>query len=252
MLSGTPPLETDPPRSDHSPSFRLVLLVCQLCAVAAAAFPQGLGLPLLATIAVADAVAARVPAIRLLKCLTPLVGFAVLGLALLVAVPPTGEVSVEVIVWAGLSLPVQGALFIASVIARSAVIVLLAATAVHRLGERDLLDGLTGLGLPPILVGLPYLMVRSLHSVGDAVLQLTRSRDARGRPRGLRAVTVAAAMSQALIIRTGRRAEATGLAMAARGFAGRLPLVRYRRISPGEMWLLGAWGVALAWLVSLR
>ena len=61
--------------------------------------------------------------------------------------------------------------------------------------NRELLEGLIALRIPRRTASLCYLIVRSISSVSEETRRLMRARDSRGRPKGLRAVRVAGAMS---------------------------------------------------------
>jgi len=94
-------------------------------------------------------------------------------------------------------------------------------------------------------------MLRALDSIAAELRRLIRARDARGAVGGMRAVKVAAAMAQVLIIRLARRAETQAFALCARGYAGRIPLSHYRSITLFEGIALIISLVALAWLTLL-
>jgi len=179
----------------------------------------------MALVAASSAVAARVRLRVLLLRLTPLLSFAVVTSALLLVAPtPPGTPTTRVLL-TGQSVPQVGVEFILGLMVKSVLVVVLASAFTRWLSERDLLAGLIGLRVPATVAALLYLMVRSLRDVRNEAGRLLRARDARGTPRGVRAVRVAAAMAQVLLIRLGQRADLRAAGLVSRGFDGRFRLV---------------------------
>ncbi len=234
-----------------SPSFWLGL-VCVLivaCCVADVFRPMGLVAP--AATAVTALIIGRVPLRGVLLRLAPLVSFCVIALVLVLLVPVVeGSAALMLPGW---SRPIsrQGVEFIVDIAAKAALIVLLVTGSAARMGERDLLEGLLGLRLPSKLVSLLYLVVRQLHSVREETGRLIRGRDARGRPGGLAAVRVAGAMAQVLLVRLARRAETQAMALASRGFEGRITLGDWRALTPSELLMLILIGAFTLWMTAI-
>ena len=196
-------------------------------------------------------VAARLPLRLLAARLTPLLMFLLLGTGLVLLVPVGPDTPTVTPVWWDTPVSAQGLAFLTNLAVKSGAIVVIALSLAHRLSERDLLEALTALRIPARVAALCYLMLRSLHGVGAETRRLMRGRDARGRAPGRRGVRVAGAMAQVLLVRLGRRAETQALALASRGFTGRLPLARYRPLTPAHVATLLAAAVVLTWLLRL-
>ena len=210
-----------------------------------------MGLGVLGLLAVLAMAFGRAPARLYVVRLSPVALFAVTGLLVIVLVPAPEGAAVARLPLVEWSVPRQGADFVAALVVKSGLVVLFVTALASRLGERDLLEGLTGLRLPAKLVGLCYMTVRGLHLVNGEVRRLVRGRDARGRPSGMRAVRVASAMTGVLMVRLARRAEIQALALAARGFEGRIALCEPRSLSPLELGLMILVGVVLICLTRL-
>lgn len=237
-------------RSVFSPSFWLGLLALLIAACTAVNVGRGLPVTALAAITVTAFVATRTP-LRRLSRLLPLFSFGLFCFLLLLIVPLDAAMeTARLPVW-GKAVPLQGMWFLGALMVKSTLIVLLTTAFAERLSERDLLAGLTGLALPAKMVSLCYLMGKGVRSLRDEAMRLVRARDARGRPRGLRAVRIGAAMAQVLMIRLGRRAENQAFALCARGYAGRLAIVQWRHISALEVAALAVCLPALTWLILL-
>ncbi len=236
--------------SSVSPSFWLGLLAVLIVACSVVNVGQGRAIGILSGITVLALIVTRTP-LRRLSRLLPLVSFSIFCFLLLLIVPIDPDMETVQLPYWGKRIPLQGSWFLLALVVKSTLIVLLSTAFAEPLSQRDLLAGLTGLGLPPKLVSLCYLIVKGVHSLAAEISRLVRARDARGRPRGLRAAKVAAAMAQVLMIRLGRRAETQAFALCARGYAGRLALSQWRYISVLEVTALGVCMVALTWLTLL-
>jgi len=233
-----------------SPSFRLALFGALLLGGCLAGPGRWIGVATVGGIAAAACLAARVPLRLLLLRLVPLLSFVAFALALLLLAPvPAGTPTVRLPLIPH-DFPRAGLSFVLAVAVKSALVVALATAFTRWLSEREFLVALTGLHLPGKVAALLYLMVRSLRDVRDETLRLTRARDSRGKPRGLRALRTAAALSQVLLIRLGRRADLRAAALVSRGFRNRLPLLGASALAWHEgACVLGA-GALLIWVAS--
>ncbi|MCX7597336.1 MAG: energy-coupling factor transporter transmembrane protein EcfT [Armatimonadetes bacterium] len=187
-----------------------------------------------------------------LRRLRPLATFAVLAAILVLAAPVTpGEAAFSVPGWPR-PISVRAANFVAGLWVKSAILVAWVTAAAAKFTDRDVLEGFLGLPVTRRLASILYFIVRSLQIVADELRRTQQARDARGQPRGLlRKLQVTAAMTQTLMVRIGRRAETTGLALAARGYNGSLRLLEVRRLEWAEAFLLLLIGGVLVWLVRL-
>lgn len=234
-----------------SPSFLLGLMIVLVLATAVADLSRPLGLVVL-TAAAASAVAITPDALCvLIRRLLPLVSFGLVGFCLVLLAPVSADTPVYALPLWGRPVPEQSVRFILSLWVKSVLVVAWVTVFARRISERDFLEGLTGLRLPPRVTALSYLMVRNMHTVADELRRLLRARDARGRPRGLHALRVAAAIAGVLIVRLGRKAETQGLALVARGFDGGLPLLDCRTITLPQLMVLVALGALLLWTTHL-
>lgn len=234
-----------------SPSFKLGLLLVLVIACCAADLSRIIGPSVLATIALLAALLSRLPLRLLLTRLLPLISFSVIGLALLIFAPlGPGTATIELPYW-GREVSKYTFDFLLAIGVKSTLIVVMISAFAQTMTERDVLAGLTGLRLPAKVVALCYMMLRGLHSVRDEVLRLARGRDARGKPRGIRAIKVAGAMTQVLMVRLARRAEVQALALASRGFDGRLALSEWQPLSAPQLLALIASAVGLLCLTRL-
>lgn len=221
----------------------LVLAIC----VAPLSSPRTL--VVLVLLVVLLPVVTRLPLARLARQLTPLVIFVALAAVLLLFVPVPEEAGRDAIhVW-GRRLPASGVQFLVALAARSVAVLTVSLSLTHRLCERDLLEGLIALRVPRRAASLCYLIVRSISGVSEETRRLIRGRDSRGKPRGLRAVMVAGAMSQVLMVRLARRADTQAMALASRGFGGRFPLLNVRRVRWTEALALLALTAVLVWFL---
>lgn len=236
-------------RPRASPSFWLGLLAVLLAAICACDLARAPAVAGLAAASLVALVAARVRPPLVLVRLVPLLSFGVVALALILVLPAPEEAATITLL--SRRVPEQGVRFLSAVVIKSALLVLMATAFAERLSERDVLTGLTGWRLPAKVVSLCYLTLRSLHTVRDELLRLLRARDARGAPRGLRAVTTAGDVAQMLLVRLGRRAETQALALCARGYRGRLVVCDDGAPSWPEAVALTCVALGLLWLILL-
>jgi cobalt/nickel transport system permease protein len=108
--------------------------------------------------------------------------------------------------------------------------VLVATTAVP-----ELLTGLERLRVPRVFVAVAGAMVRYADVITDDMRRMRVARLARGHdPRWLWQARAVAAGAGALFVRSYERGERVYLAMQARGFDGRLPVLDEQRATVGE------------------
>lgn len=194
-------------------------------------------------------VVTRLPLGRLARQLMPLVTFVALAAVLLLIVPVPEEAGRNAVLIWGSRLPASGVQFLVALAAKSVVVMTVSLSLTHRLGEREVLEGLIALRVPGRTASLCYLIVRSISGVSEETRRLIRGRDSRGKPRGLRAVRVAGAMSQVLMVRLARRADTQAMALASRGFTGRFPLLDVRMVRWTEALALLALTAVLVWFL---
>ena len=234
-----------------TPAFRLALFAALLLAGCLAGPGRWIGVATVGAIAAVACLGARVRLRVLLARLAPLVSFVALAFALLLLAPvPAGTPTVRLPLIPH-DLPRAGLSFVLAIVVKSALVVALATAFTRWLSEREFLAALGGLRIPGKVAALLYLMVRSLRDVRDEALLLTRARDSRGKPRGLRALRTAAALSQVLIIRLGQRADLRAAALVSRGFRNRLPLVGAPTLAWHEGACVLAAGALLVWVATL-
>jgi energy-coupling factor transporter transmembrane protein EcfT len=236
-------------RTHASPSFWLGLFAVLVLSVCVCDLRRGAVVALLATLSAAAAVVARVRPSLLLLYLLPLLSFGVVMLAVILVLPAPAEA--ETVTLLGRRVPEQSIRFLSAVLLKSALLLPLATAFSVKLTERDVLVGLTGWRLPAKVVTVSYLILRSLHTVRAEVVRLINARDARGKPGGIRAVTVAGAISQVLLVRLARRAETQAFALCARGYDGYLAVADDTAPSRLELLGLGALALGLLWLTVL-
>ena len=233
-----------------SPSFWLGLFVLLVVAVSVCDYANPAQIGVLSTLTLVALAAVGAPLVSLRRLL-PLVSFGI-GCYLLLLVVPLEPGQPAVALWGDrLNMPLQGVEFLTAILVKSVLIVLLATSLGELLDMRGLLAGLNGLRLPPKVVSLVYLMAKSIGTLRDEVLRLVRARDARGSATGWRAMRVAGAMAQVLLVRIGRRAEWQAFALCSRGYAGRLAITAWRTLSLPELLLLLAAAGALGWSMWL-
>ncbi len=120
-----------------------------------------------------------------------------------------------------------------------------------------LLEGLSRLHVPALVVVLMALMYRYLFVISDEALRMVRARQSRGRPPTRRyALKVTASMIMALMARCVKRSENIARAMVARGFDGHLPVLQHecsanwkQLAGAAVLCLMVIGGVAASWLV---
>jgi cobalt/nickel transport system permease protein len=234
-----------------SPSFQLGLLAVAIIASTMADLSRPLGLALLGGVTVVALLVTPSALRTYLRRPGPLLSFGLIALALVLLAPVTPGTPTTGLPWVGHPVSAQSLRFLASVWTKSALVLAWVTVFAQRLSDRDLLEGLTGLRLPSRVTGLCYLMVRNLQGVGAEVRRLVRACEARGRPRGWRAITVAAAIAGVLLMRLARRADSQALALVARGFQGPLPLLDWRPLRAGQAMALLGLGGALVCLTRL-
>lgn len=235
-------------RARLSPSFWLGLFVLMVLAVSVCDYMNPAQIGVLSALTLVAMAAVGAPLVHLRRLL-PLVSFGA-GCYLLLLLVPLEPGQPAIALWGDrLNMPLQGAEFLTAILVKSALIVLLATALTEHLDMRGLLAGLNGLRLPPMVVSLIYLMVKSVGTLRDEVLRLVRARSARGGASGWRAVRVAGAMAHVLLVRIGRRAEWQAFALCSRGYAGRLAITGWRTLSLPELLVLVAAAGALGWLL---
>jgi energy-coupling factor transporter transmembrane protein EcfT len=205
----------------------------------------------LTAVTFAVSVLARMPMRNALTRLAPLVSFVILAFGLLLILPVPPETPTVALPLLRLRVSEPGLRLVTAVAVKSSLVVLAVTAMAAGLSQRELLEGLVSLGLPARFRSLCYLMVRQLEGVRGEVRRMAQARDARGRPKRLRAVRVAGAMAQVLIVRLGRRSEAQAFALVARGFRGSLSLLEPRRLTVAEWSVLAFCGVLLVLVARL-
>jgi len=177
-----------------------------------------------AALLAAVAAVARVPARFILRRMVVEIPFVVFAVLLpFIALGPTTQVLGVTVSQAGLlagwNILAKGTLGVVASI-------LLAATT----DARELLLALQRLGVPPVLVEITSFMVRYADVTTGEMRRMKIARESRGfDPRSRRALAVVASSAGALFIRSYERGERVHLAMLARGYAGRLPVVEVQQ-----------------------
>jgi len=247
-MDSAPALSPTGTQAHLSPSFWLGLFALMVVAVSVCDYTNPAQIGVLSALTLIALAAVGAPLVRLRRLL-PLVSFGI-GCYLLLLVVPLQPGQPAVALWGDrLNMPLQGVEFLTAILVKSVLIVLLATALGEQLDMRGLLAGLSDLRLPPMVVSLIYLMVRSVGTLRDEVLRLVRARNARGGASGWRAARVAGAMAHVLLVRIGRRAEWQAFALCSRGYAGRLAITGWRTLSVAELLVLVAAAGALGWLV---
>lgn len=209
----------------------LAVVLFMLC-VAATRNPWALAVQ--AFVAVAVALAVRIPAVwwrRILVLETALFVFALF--AALVGTGPRLHLG-------PLSVSASASAQALAMLARASMGVALGAVLLRLYDRGDLIGGLARLRVPAPLVAIMTLTAQFLGLIGDEARRMSIARAARGgADRGPRARLAATASLGALVIRTMDRAERVSHAMAARGFtAGAMPVTG--RPATTVDWLAGA------------
>ncbi len=234
-----------------SPAFHLGLMAVGLVACVAADVRHAGGPAAVLLLSLSAAFAWRVPLRTLVRPLLPLLSCGLIAAALLLAAPVAPSAPVWTPPGWGRPVAAASAAFLLALWVKSGLVVLWFAVLGHGLTGRDLLEGLIALRLPHRVTVLVYLMVSGLAAARDDIRRLMRARAARGRPHGLYALRVAAAMSGTLLVRLGRRAETQALALASRGFRGSLALLDVRPLQPAHALTLIVTTGVLLWLARL-
>ena len=130
----------------------------------------------------------------------------------------------------GLTVSEPGLLAAGGLLAKGTLGVIASLTLAATTEPRDLLAGLTRLGVPDQLVQIMGFMIRYLDVVGDEMRRMRVARESRGfRATTLRHWPVVARSAGALFIRSYERGERVHLAMVSRGYTGTLPQTRADR-----------------------
>lgn len=175
---------------------------------------------------------AKVPPRRIAQRLAAVVPF--VAFALLLPLLGDGERTTVV----GLSLSVDGLWAMGNILAKAllgatAAIVLTATTPVPAI-----LDGMTRLRLPGVVVGIVAFMFRYLDLIVDQFARMRRAMVARAHdPRWLWQVRPIASSAGTLFVRTYERGERVHGAMLARGYTGTMPHAA-RNSTPVREWTL--------------
>jgi cobalt/nickel transport system permease protein len=147
--------------------------------------------------------------------------------------PPTTEVL-------GITLSQPGLLAAWNILAKATLGVATSVVLATTTRSRDLLDGLDRLRLPPLLVEIAGFMLRYVHVVTDEWHRMSQARAARGfHASGPRGWPVVARSAGVLFIRSYERGERVHLAMRARGYDGRMPVLRAQPVT-GRDWMTAA------------
>lgn len=124
-------------------------------------------------------------------------------------------------------------------------------TATLLIGTTDfthLLDGLSQLRAPSVVVMLMALMYRYIFVLGHETMRMLRAKRSRGEPPTRRyALRVGVSMVSSMLLRCFQRSERIAQAMVARGFDGTIPALHPRRF-PDRTELVGAVGLCLIML----
>ena len=237
----------------HRLDARAKLPALVLAALAVALTPRGsfLALGLLGGLALALAVATRIPLLWLLSRALPVVPLAALSLLSALFVPPASPED-AIVVCGRLSASVSALVWAASASLIALIVVVLTMTVIATSGAVGFLAAMRRLGAPPVLVTTMQFALRYVATIGDEARRMMRARDLRGRPRRVATrARVAGAIVGSLFIRSAGRAMRVAHAMAARGFSGDLPTLaapplRARDVVACLCVVALFWGVALA------
>jgi cobalt/nickel transport system permease protein len=224
---------------------KLVCLVAFVLVVVATPREAFWAFGVYALLLAAVAVIARVPAGFVLRRMVVEIPFVVFALLLpFIAAGPTTQVLGVTVSQAGLlagwNILAKGTLGVVASI-------LLAATT----DARELLLALQRLRVPGVLVEITAFMVRYADVITGEMQRMKIARESRGfDPRSRSALAVVASSAGALFIRSYERGERVHLAMLARGYAGRLPVLEVQ--DAGALtWARAATVPALALLTAL-
>jgi cobalt/nickel transport system permease protein len=212
---------------------KLVALVAFVLVVVATPREAFWAFAVYAGLLAAVAAVARVPLSFILRRMVVEIPFVVFALLLpFIAAGPTTQLLGVTVSQAGLlagwNILAKGTLGVVASI-------LLAATT----DARELLLALQRLRVPPVLVEITSFMVRYADVITDEMRRMKIARESRGFDPGSRkALGVIASSAGALFIRSYERGERVHLAMLARGYAGRLPVIEVQVAGPA------AWATA--------
>ncbi len=175
------------------------------------------------------AVAARVPALFILRRLVVEIPFVVFALLLpLIATGPTVEVL-------GLSLSEEGLLAGWNILAKGTLGVVASILLAATTDARSLLLAMQRLRVPPVLVEITSFMVRYADVITAEMRRMKIARESRGFTGGRRRqFGVLATSAGALFIRSYERGERVHLAMLSRGYAGRLPVIEVQQAAAAQ------------------
>lgn len=163
---------------------------------------------------------ARVPALTVVRRMVVEVPFVLFALVLPFVAP--GE-RVDVL---GVGLSEAGLLGAWNILAKASLGVVASIVLAATTAPRDLLVGLQRLRAPALLVQIAAFMLRYADLVLDDLRRMRVARESRGfQARHLGHLPVLARSSAALFVRTYERGERVHLAMLARGYTGRMPLL---------------------------
>ncbi len=233
-----------------SPSLLVGLLCVALLGACLASPSHPQGLCTMGLLAACALVWSRARLREVLVSALPLISFGLFALLLLFLAPVGDGVRTVPVPLLQRSVSAQALQFLGAIWTKSVLVVAFTLSFARKLSERDLLEGLLGLRVPHRITALCTLMLRSVKSVRGEILRIIRAQKSRGMPRGLRAVRVAAAIVQVLLIRLGRRAELQALALVSRGYRGQLGLLDVRAVSPLQAVALVAGAVIVTWVTT--
>ena len=180
----------------------------------------------------------------LLCRLVPLAGLAVFGLLLVWFAPLGADANAYTVPLVGRAVCAQAFDFLLALVVRSGLLVIVATILTETASLRDFLVVAERLRLPATLTGITYLGLRMADASVEQMRKTLRAVRARGKPRGVRKLGLAGSVARTFLLRTVGQSDKMALAMCARGFRGRLPVLRRSRISAPQV-------VALAGFVGL-
>ncbi len=174
-------------------------------------------------------VIAAVPASFVLRRMVVEIPFVVFALLLpFIAAGPTTEVL-------GLTVSQEGLLAGWNILAKGTLGVVASILLAATTDARSLLLALQRLRVPPVLVEITSFMVRYADVIGGEMRRMKIARESRGfEPTTRKALAVVAASAGALFIRSYERGERVHLAMLARGYQGRLPVIEVQPVATAQ------------------
>ncbi len=198
-----------------------------------------------AGVLLAIAAASGLPASWIAKRLAILAPFLALGATALVFVPPTETADAWQL--AGIELSREAALVWLSVGGKCLLALLAATLLTGATASADLLRAAGALGVPRTLTALTGFAITYLVALGDEAGRMVTAWRSRGRVRGpVRNLRVAGSMFATLMARTVERAERVAVAMVARGYRGRMPVLTAERAPVTQIAGAAAFVVAVA------